>query len=81
MTDSKLLRGHPRVSISPAIMGGSPCIKGTRIPVYVVLDNLEAGHSFEEILKHYPTLAREDVQAAVRFGSHLASRLVHADRP
>lgn len=81
MIGPKLTKGHPRISISPNIMGGSPCIKGTRIPIYVVLDNLEAGHSFAEILKHYPTLTREDVQAAVRFSSHLASRLVHADRP
>ncbi|OGH55584.1 MAG: hypothetical protein A3G34_00725 [Candidatus Lindowbacteria bacterium RIFCSPLOWO2_12_FULL_62_27] len=60
-------------------MGGTPCVKGTRIPLYVVLDNLEGGSNFEEILENYPTLTREDIRAVIHFSSCLASAFTHAN--
>jgi uncharacterized protein (DUF433 family) len=50
----------------------NPCIKGTRIMVSVVLDYLKAGERTEEILKQYPTLAAEDVRAALAYAAWLA---------
>ena len=53
-----------RISVDPAVCHGQACIKGTRIPVAVVLDNLAAGLSAEEIVASYPPLRAEDVRAA-----------------
>ena len=56
----------------PEICHGRPCIKGTRIMVSVVLDNLAAGVTLDELLKSYPALNREAVQAAVAYAADLA---------
>ena len=65
-----------RISTDPAVCHGKACIKGTRIMVSVVLDNLAAGQSVEEIVKLYPTLHREDVTAAMAYAAELASERV-----
>ena len=59
-----------RVEINPKIMLGKPVIKGTRIPVYVILNLMGEGTSMEEIIRQYPDLTREDILAALRFASH-----------
>ncbi len=51
-----------RISVDPNVCHGKACIKGTRIMVSVVLDNLAAGEPVERILKNYPTLKPEDVK-------------------
>jgi len=56
-----------RIEIDPKKMGGKPVIKGTRIPVYFILELLANGWSFEEILENYPQLTREDILAAIRY--------------
>lgn len=56
----------------PEICHGRPCIKGTRIMVSVVLDNLAAGVTLDELLRSYPSLSREAVQAAVAYAADLA---------
>ena len=61
-----------RISVDPQICHGKACIKGTRIIVTVILDNLAAGISSEEIIKSYPTLCPEDIQAAIYYGAELA---------
>ena len=61
-----------RISIDPNVCHGRPCIKGTRIWVSLILDNLAAGASVEEILKAYPSLTREDIQAALAFAAEMA---------
>jgi len=48
---------------------GKPIIKGTKVPVYSVLDILSDGGGFEEVLKKYPNLEKEDVRAAIKFAS------------
>ena len=60
------------ISVDPAICHGRACIKGTRIMVSVVLDNLAAGISTEELLKSYPTLKGDDIQAALDYAAELA---------
>ena len=67
-TKEELLK---RVSINPNICHGKPCIRGTRIMVSIILDNLTAGVSREEILKSYPTLQPEDIDAALAYASEV----------
>lgn len=58
-----------RISIDPAVRSGKPCIKGTRITVYDILEYLAGGTTEEQILRDFPALAREDVKAALEFAA------------
>jgi len=60
------------ITVDPAVCHGQACIKGTRVMVAVVLDNLAAGVPTEEILRSYPSLTEQDVQAAVAYAADLA---------
>ncbi|HEY4481912.1 MAG TPA: DUF433 domain-containing protein [Candidatus Brocadiaceae bacterium] len=64
------------ITVDPDICHGKACIKGTRIMVSVVLDNLAAGLTSDEILQSYPSLARESVQAAIAYAAELARERV-----
>jgi uncharacterized protein (DUF433 family) len=59
------------ITVDPNICHGQACIKGTRIPVSVVLDNLAAGKSNEELMESYPSLTREAILAAIACASDL----------
>jgi uncharacterized protein (DUF433 family) len=61
-----------RISVDPMVCHGKACIRGTRVMVSVVLDNLAAGITTPELLKSYPTLSAEDVQAALEYAAELA---------
>jgi len=61
-----------RISVDLDICHGKPCIRGTRIMVTVILDNLADGLSLEEIVAEYPPLTIEDVQAAIAYAAVLA---------
>ncbi len=61
-----------RIGVNPDICHGKPCIKGTRIMVTVVLDNLAEGLSAEEIVASYPSLHLDDVRAAIGYAAELA---------
>ncbi len=65
-----------RISADPQVCHGKACIKGTRIMVSVILDNLAAGISPEEILKSYPSLSSEDIHAAIAYAAELAKERV-----
>ena len=56
-----------RIEINPEICHGKPRIKGTRIMISIILEWLEAGKSFEEIIDAYPDLSTKDISAAVRY--------------
>jgi len=58
-----------KISIDHRIMGGVPCIAGTRIPVATVIGLLGQGYSIDEVLADYPTLSRDDILAALRFAA------------
>jgi len=64
---------YPHIEIRPDVMVGKPCLKGTRIPVYLVLEKLGAGETAEEILDAYPQLTRDHIAAALKYAAHLAS--------
>lgn len=56
-----------RIVMDPEICHGKPTIKGTRVLVSVILDCLEAGDTFEEILEAYPTIKIDDIKAVLRY--------------
>lgn len=62
-----------RIIKDPAICAGEPVIKGTRVRVKIILDNLAEGHSAEGIVKSYPTLTLEDVHAVIAFAAASAA--------
>jgi len=61
-----------RIAVDPHVCHGRPCIRGTRVMVSVVLDNLAAGVPSEEILESYPALQQADIQAALEYAAELA---------
>lgn len=72
MTDPDANAFLDRLHADPAICGGQVCIKGTRIPVSLILDMLAGGDTIEDVLRGYPTLTREDINAALAYGAKLA---------
>ncbi len=64
-----------RITIDPAIRGGKPCIKGTRITVYDLLEYLAGGMTEEQILDDFPSLVLEDVRAVLAFAAMRERRL------
>ena len=61
-----------RIVTDPNVCHGKACIRGTRVLVSVLLDNLAAAVEEEEILRNYPTLTPEDIRAALEYGAALA---------
>lgn len=66
---------HDRVVCEPAILGGKPTIKGTRISVELILGWLAAGWSFENVLESYPGITHDDVLAALAY----AAAVIHEE--
>ena len=60
-----------RISIDPNVCFGKPCIKGTRIWVSLILDELASGAAEAELLADYPQLTVEDVRAAIAYGAEV----------
>lgn len=60
---------HARIEMSPDVMGGKPVIRGTRIPVELLLRKLGAGASPERILADHPRLTEDDIRAAQAFAA------------
>ena len=67
--------GHaplPRITRIPGLMGGRPTIRGLRVTVAMVLNQLAAGQSIDELLANFPYLEREDIVQAMQYGAWLA---------
>jgi uncharacterized protein (DUF433 family) len=58
-----------RITHDPAVMGGRPCIRGMRLTVGVIVGLLGAGHSADDILREYPYLEKDDIQAALAYAA------------
>jgi uncharacterized protein (DUF433 family) len=58
-----------RVEIDPRACNGKPVIKGTRIPISVILEQVAEGESWDEVLSGYPELHKEDIQAALFYAT------------
>lgn len=64
------------ISVDPAVLHGKACIRGTRIPVAVVLANLADGLSADEIIRSYPSLTAAGIQAALAYAADLAQERI-----
>ncbi len=72
MTDSMSTDSQVRIVVDAEIMGGRPVVRGTRIPVSLILNLIAHGYTLERITQAYPNLTEEDVRAAVLYaGAHL----------
>lgn len=60
---------HNRIEINPDIMGGKPVIRGTRVPVELILRKLGAGMALADILADHPRLTVDDIRAAQAFAA------------
>ena len=65
-----------RITTTPEVCGGKPCIRDLRFPVSRLLGLLAAGETPESILQSYPYLEREDIQAALNYATFLADETV-----
>jgi len=65
-----------RIELDPRVCNGKPVIKGTRIPITVILEQLAEGKTWESILSGYPELTREDIHAAL---SYARAAIDHTD--
>ena len=66
------------ITADPSVCHGKACIKGTRVLVSVILDNLAAGLSSEEIVQSYPSVSTEAVRAALAYAADLAGERIVA---
>jgi len=64
---------NQRITSDPNICGGEPVIKGTRIPVHIILSHLAAGDDFNTILTNFPRINKEDIKACLEYASFLAT--------
>ncbi len=65
-----------RITVDPNICHGQPCVKGTRIMVWLILNFLANGDTIDEVLSAYPSLSREDVQACLAYAAETAKERV-----
>jgi|SRR3989338_6618716 len=69
------MRWEERITITPGVRSGKPCIRGTRITVYNILEYLAGGMTEAEILADFPSLTREDIGASLAFAAARERRL------
>ncbi len=69
------------ITFEPDKMGGKPCIRGLRFPVYDVLDYLSSGMSYEEFLDEFPDLTRDDIVAALAYIRDQVDPITSIDGP
>ena len=65
-----------RITIDPAVCHGKPCVKGSRVMVYQIVDYLANGDTPEDILKAFPELTRDDVRACLAFAAEMTRERV-----
>ena len=67
-----------RISSDPDICHGKPCIKGTRIPVYLIVSLVAEGENAESIVKDYPSITYDDIKAAMEYAAKLCEYEAYA---
>lgn len=65
-----------RIEAKATVMMGKPCVKGTRIPVYLLLEKMAAGESSERLLAAYPQLSSDDLRACLEYAAAIAAEEV-----
>jgi uncharacterized protein (DUF433 family) len=61
------MKEFDRITQNPAVMGGKPCIRGMRVTVGMIVGQVAAGHTIEELLAGYPYLEHDDIIEALRY--------------
>jgi uncharacterized protein (DUF433 family) len=61
-----------RITQAPDVMGGKACVRGMRVTVGMIVNQIGAGHSIEAVLADYPYLEREDIMQALRYAARRA---------
>lgn len=61
-----------RITFDPEVMGGKPCIRGMRVTVGMIVENLAAGQTVEQLLADFPYLEDRDIREALAFAARLA---------
>lgn len=69
---------HTHIKVDPNICHGKPCISGTRVMVTTILDNLAEGFEKTEIIKNYPSISEDDINAVIKYAADLANERVVA---
>ncbi|MBX9782704.1 MAG: DUF433 domain-containing protein [Chitinophagaceae bacterium] len=69
----------PHIEANPAILGGKPCIKGTRISIEFILDLLVSGANVQQIAEAYPQLSKIAVEEAIRYASKFSKNEIIAE--
>jgi len=72
---------HPRISQDSRVMFGKPVVKGTRVPVYILVGLVGAGMTPDEVASEYPKITRDDVLAALRFAADHLERTAGSSFP
>jgi uncharacterized protein (DUF433 family) len=67
-----------RITVDPEVRSGKPCIRGTRITVYDILEYLAGGMTEEQILRDFPDLVRDDIRATLAFAAARERRLANS---
>ncbi len=71
-----------RIELNPRVCNGIPVVKGTRIPVSIILELIAEGETWDKLLAGYPELSKKDIQAALLYArasiDHAEIRVVHA---
>lgn len=65
----KLMEQLDRITQIPDVMGGKACVRGMRVTVGMIVNQIAAGHSIEEVLADYPYFEREDILQALRYAA------------
>jgi uncharacterized protein (DUF433 family) len=63
------MEGFERITAAPDVMGGRPCVRGLRVTVGMLVGQIGAGRSIDELLADYPYLEREDILQALRYAA------------
>ena len=76
MDATTLINWEEHVVVDATVCGGRPCVKGTRIPIAVLLDGLAEGLSWTRLIDHYPEISLADIGAALGYAAVLARKSV-----
>ena len=76
MSTEKRARLNEIVTVDPDLMHGTPCFRGTRVPVRMLLDDLKSGHTIDEFLAGCPTVPREFVEGYLELAQDLVTECV-----
>jgi uncharacterized protein (DUF433 family) len=64
---------NKRIISDPNICSGEPCIKGTRLPVHIILSHLAVGDDYNVILTNFPRITMDDIKACLEYAAYLAT--------